>query len=166
MQNSNKMVYIDNPYKNIDQNRLIKLTDFIISYFSLSNKEISISFVNDRQMRELNKKYRNIDRTTDVLSFALSEGEDNFDDTMLGDIIISYDTAQKQAESLNHPLFIENDNLLCHSMLHLLGYDHIEISDRKIMFEQHRKILNEFYRLTEDSEYINDEWLMGENTDG
>ncbi len=91
--------------------------------------EVSVRFVDNSQIRELNKKYRNIDRETDVLSFPLGENGEydiNYDTNakMLGDIVISMEKAFEQAELYNHPLQREIGFLTVHSMLHLLGYDH------------------------------------------
>lgn len=91
--------------------------------------EVSVSFVDNAEIRELNKQFRNIDKSTDVLSFPL--GEDGLYDLnnetnayMLGDIVISLETAQKQALVYGHSLEREIGFLTVHSMLHLLGYDH------------------------------------------
>ena len=92
--------------------------------------EVSVRFVDNEQIRELNKEYRNIDRETDVLSFPLGENGvyDINHDTgakLLGDIVISMEKAMEQAELYNHPLQREIGFLTVHSMLHLLGYDHV-----------------------------------------
>ena len=91
--------------------------------------EISVTIVDDEKIHELNKKYRNVDRSTDVLSFPLgAEGKyDINNDTgaqMLGDIVISIEHAKKQAELYGHSFAREIAFLTVHSMLHLLGYDH------------------------------------------
>lgn len=91
--------------------------------------EISVKFVSDDEIHELNREYRNVDRSTDVLSFPLGENGvyDINNDTgakMLGDIVISIDHAVMQAEQYGHSLEREIGFLTVHSMLHLLGYDH------------------------------------------
>ena len=91
--------------------------------------EISVTIVDDEKIHELNKKYRNVDRSTDVLSFPLgAEGQyDINNDTgaqMLGDIVISIEHAKKQAELYGHSFDREIAFLTVHSVLHLLGYDH------------------------------------------
>lgn len=95
------------------------------------NAEVEVTFVNDEQIKEYNKEYRNIDKSTDVLSFPL--GENGVYDTnpethnkMLGDIVISIDHAISQGELYGHGLRREIGYLTVHSMLHLLGYDHID----------------------------------------
>lgn len=91
--------------------------------------EISVRFVDDEVIHALNREYRNVDRSTDVLSFPLGENGvyDINNDTgakMLGDIVISIDHAVNQAEMYGHSLEREIGFLTVHSMLHLLGYDH------------------------------------------
>ena len=105
------------------------------------NAEVSVSFVSNNEIRLLNKNYRNKDRVTDVLSFPLME-ENNVERNpetgyvLLGDIVISLETAVKQASNYGHSLEREIGFLTVHSMLHLLGYDH-ETSplDERIMRE-------------------------------
>lgn len=91
--------------------------------------EVSVTFTDDGEIRKLNREYRNIDRSTDVLSFPLGENGayDINNDTgakILGDIVISIDHAMAQAEEYGHSLDREIGFLTVHSMLHLLGYDH------------------------------------------
>lgn len=109
--------------------------------------EVSVSFVNDKEIHQLNLEHRNIDRSTDVLSFPLGE-DGNFDINhetgayLLGDIVISLETACKQAEIYGHSLEREVGFLTVHSMLHLLGYDHEESSlQERIMREKEEAIL-------------------------
>lgn len=94
-----------------------------------SNAEVSVSFVDNERIHQLNLMHRNVDRETDVLSFPL--GENGEYDTnlstgakLLGDIVISVEKAMEQAELYNHSLQREIGFLTVHSMLHLLGYDH------------------------------------------
>lgn len=91
--------------------------------------EISVTIVDDEKIHELNRQYRNIDRSTDVLSFPLGENgvyDINYDTgaKMLGDIVISIEHAFAQAERFGHSLQREIGFLTVHSLLHLLGYDH------------------------------------------
>ena len=110
--------------------------------------EVSVRFVDNEQIRELNKQYRNIDKETDVLSFPLGEnGEYDINhDTgakLLGDIVISVPKAVEQAKLYNHPLQREIGFLTVHSMLHLLGYDHVDDPEgERIMREKQNKVLN------------------------
>ncbi|MFB3787174.1 MAG: rRNA maturation RNase YbeY [bacterium] len=86
--------------------------------------ELSISLVDDESIRRLNRAYRGIDSPTDVLSFPLREGEPVGQDYALGDIVISLDTARRQATTYGHTEADEIDELIFHGFLHLAGYDH------------------------------------------
>ena len=86
----------------------------------LSRAELSILLVSDREMRRLNRRWRGKDRPTDVLSFPQDEGRS----ALLGDVVISVDTARRQAAEGATTLGREADRLLIHGLLHLLGYDH------------------------------------------
>ena len=105
-------------------------------------------FTDDKFIRTLNNKYRGIDKPTDVLSFSLQEGAikspEVESDKLLGDIIISVETAQKQADNLNHSMEKELTVLLIHGLLHLTGYDHEKDKDYKIMWEKESEILKIF----------------------
>lgn len=109
--------------------------------------EVSVSFVSNNEIKKLNRIYRNINRTTDVLSFPLmvNRKDESNDDTgivMLGDIVISLETAVKQANMYAHSLEREIGFLTVHSMLHLLGYDHEKSKlDERIMREKEESIL-------------------------
>jgi probable rRNA maturation factor len=113
--------------------------------------ELSVALVDDQEMHRLNLQYRGIDRTTDVLSFALQEAEEPLVVTelghqayplILGDVILSTETTQKQAEEHRHSFEKELDVLLIHGILHLLGYDHQIDEEALIMEELERKITN------------------------
>ncbi len=112
------------------------------------NCEISISIVDNEEMQAINKQFRAIDRPTDVLSFPLltfAEGEipdkNEKGEILLGDIIISLERAKEQAEEYGHSLKREIAFLTAHSMLHLLGYDHMEETEEKEMFRRQKEIL-------------------------
>lgn len=112
--------------------------------------EVSVTFTDNEGIRELNRKFRNIDRPTDVLSFPLfdytGESEEPPVDEfvgMLGDIVISLEQAKKQAEEFGHSFEREAAFLTVHSMLHLLGYDHEAGGDEEAdMRRRQRKILD------------------------
>ena len=87
--------------------------------------EVSVLLVDDAEMRRLNRDYRGVDRTTDVLSFALNEGEEPDPQPLfLGDIVVSVERARVQAQEAGVTLEAEMARLLVHGALHLLGYDH------------------------------------------
>lgn len=101
--------------------------------------EVSITFTDNESIREINKEYRDIDRETDVLSFPM---EDDGDEVVLGDIVISLEKAKEQSEEYGHSLDREVSFLTVHSTLHLLGYDHeTSEEDEKIMFGKQEEIL-------------------------
>ena len=102
--------------------------------------EISISIVDNVEIRLLNREYRNIDKETDVLSFPLN---DEFGDIpMLGDIIISGEKALEQSIEYGHSLIREMAYLTVHSMFHLMGYDHMVDEDKAIMRNKEKKVMN------------------------
>lgn len=108
--------------------------------------EVSLMFTDDETIHEMNREYRGIDRPTDVLSFALEEGEEEEiyggpEENLLGDIIISVETAARQAEEYGHSVEREMAFLALHGMLHLLGYDHMEEEERQQMRAQEEAIL-------------------------
>ena len=109
--------------------------------------EVDMTLVDDAAIHELNRTYRGIDRPTDVLSFALDEGEEEpeVDDDeiehLLGDVIISAPTAVRQGEEYGHGLEREMTYLAVHGMLHLLGYDHMEEKDKLIMRKREEEVL-------------------------
>lgn len=106
------------------------------------NYEISLSFVSEAEIRKLNSDYRDKDSVTDVLSFPL---DDDFaiQTNLLGDIIICCKRAIEQAKEYNHSIKREIVYLVVHSMFHLLGYDHIDESDRIIMRNKEKSALKE-----------------------
>jgi len=101
--------------------------------------EVDITIVDDEEIHQLNRDYRNVDRPTDVLSFALDEDDEDEPELLegqlhlLGDIIISAETATRQAEEFSHGLEREIVYLAVHGLLHLLGYDHMVEEDKVIM---------------------------------
>ena len=110
---------------------------------------VSVTLVDNRYIHRINKKYRGIDRPTDVISFAFLDGDDYdkvlFNEGMvaLGDIYISTEKAQEQAEEYHHSLKRELSFLFVHGLLHLLGYDHMKKEDEEVMFSLQEKILKE-----------------------
>ncbi len=110
--------------------------------------ELSLVITNNRKMRQLNRKFRGIDRTTDVLSFALTEDNTPFpmppdSPLYLGEVIISYPQAVKQAEEYHHPVPKEIALLIIHGVLHLLGYDHEEPEQERRMRALEERILSQ-----------------------
>ena len=109
--------------------------------------EVSIVLANDEYIHALNREYRGKDCPTDVLSFALNEGEDpevlnGPEEVLLGDIIISIETATRQAEEYGHSLERELAYLTVHGILHLLGYDHMIEEDKQEMRGEEEHVLS------------------------
>lgn len=115
--------------------------------------EVSITFVSNEKIKEINREYRDKDAVTDVISFAVEDEDDIFmqldmEDVSfprdLGDIFISYDRAVEQAKDYAHSVDRELGFLLVHGFLHLNGFDHMTESDEKTMFGLQEEILNEY----------------------
>ena len=108
--------------------------------------EFSVIIVDNKRIHEINKEYREIDRPTDVISFALEDNEEiEFDHyRVLGDIYISIDKVREQAKEYGHSEKRELAFLTIHGFLHLLGYDHMKPEEEKIMFAKQEEILNGF----------------------
>ena len=109
---------------------------------------VSVTFVDNKYIHKINKKYRQIDRPTDVISFAFLDSENNYDTILysqgvviLGDIYISIEKAKEQAIEYQHSLHRELCFLFVHGLLHLLGYDHMNEEDEKEMFALQDQIL-------------------------
>ena len=156
-------IYIENesdiklniPYRKIIEDSINLSLDFEKVPYEC---EISVTIVDDERIHEINKEFREIDRSTDVLSFPLNEFEkaadwQNFDEDkasfnydtgelMLGDIILSAEHIIKQANEYGHTRKRELAFLVIHSILHLLGYDHITKEDEEEMFSRQRQILD------------------------
>lgn len=105
------------------------------------NFEVSVSFVTNKEIRELNKIYRNVDSDTDVLSFPMDDEEDPEGVIMLGDVILSTQKIIEQAQYFGHSLEREMIYLTVHSMLHLLGYDHITDDEKEEMRDREKAVM-------------------------
>ena len=104
--------------------RLARSARRLLRALGLDRAELSVLLVSDREMRRLNRHWRGRDRPTDVLAFAQGEGPAAAPDGLLGDVVISVDTARSQAAERGETLGREGERLLIHGLLHLLGYDH------------------------------------------
>ena len=109
--------------------------------------ELSLRLTSDRQMQQYNQQYRNLDRPTDVLAFAALELDMSLPEEMdepiyLGDIIISLDTAQRQAKEQNHSLSMELAWLSSHGLLHLLGWDHTDDNSLQVMLAKQSELIH------------------------
>lgn len=120
---------------------LIEIANVVYSELKLKGElYFDCSFVNLEQIHKINKQYRNIDKPTDVISFALNEYDNTIN--LLGEIYICYEKILQQAIEYHHSFKREICFLFTHGLLHILGYDHMNEEDEKIMFDLQDKILN------------------------
>ena len=129
----------------IDEKLLYKDANYALEYEKVSNAVLNIIIVDNEYIHKINRKYRGVDRETDVISFAL-EDDDTFVKLpirVLGDIYISIDRVKSQALEYGHSETREISFLTVHGILHLLGYDHMKEEDEKIMFNKQDNILSD-----------------------
>ena len=143
------MVYISN-YSIVDEfgynedySYLEDLINLALNHLKVDGV-FTITFIDDELMHEINLKYRGIDRTTDVISFAFNDQEDNFvsEINVLGDIFVSIPKMKAQALEYGHSEKRELSFLVIHGLLHLLGYDHMNPEDEKVMFGLQEEVLS------------------------
>lgn len=154
IENNQEKVMVDN-----DLNELIRKAIGAVLDFEdfQEDVEISITLVNNEQIKEINKEYREKDAVTDVLSFPMLNfdehrnivdeyniGDYNYDDELLllGDIVLSLERAKEQAQEYGHSFEREVGFLTVHSMFHLLGYDHQDDADERIMRDKEKQVLD------------------------
>ncbi|WP_160686183.1 rRNA maturation RNase YbeY [Clostridium sp. C2-6-12] len=161
------MIYTDNRQKKLEVteefiSKLIEVINFALKEEEVNIEcEISLLFVDNEEIKAINKETRGIDRETDVLSFPMLEYEDkkvfkeiykdykfspvDFDgeELVLGDIVLSLEKALEQSREFNHSYEREASYLVVHSVLHLLGYDHMEDDEKSVMRSREEEILNQ-----------------------
>jgi len=140
----NMFEIINNTDKEIKEiNKLEEYIKFIVDKLNVSKAIFNIIFVSNEEIHEINKEYRNTDRVTDVISFALEDNEEEVFKSyrLLGDIYIAIDVAYDQAIEYNHSREREVCFLATHGLLHLLGYDHMTILEEKEMFSKQEELL-------------------------
>lgn len=133
-----KLLYTDEENSSLTYEFFIGIAEAVFKHLDMeeNNYEISLLITDDETIHQLNKEYRQKDRPTDVLSFPMD------DEVMLGDIVISLDTAKNQAQEREIGLDRETAFLFIHGLLHLLGYDHeTSVEDEKEMFALQEEIL-------------------------
>ena len=138
---------INNTEKEIDEiNKLKDYIPFIVDKLNVKEGIFNIIFVSNEEIHEINKNFRNTDRVTDVISFALEDNEEEAFKSyrLLGDIYIAIDVAYDQAIEYNHSREREVCFLVTHGLLHLLGYDHMTIEEEKEMFSKQEELLNAY----------------------
>lgn len=150
---------VDDEYDDLDVERwLPALADRVLQSEQIDGAELSVLITDDETVRWLNRRYRGYDETTDVLSFGLSElAKPATDDEepatdfvlppgasrQLGEVVISYPTAQRQAQEHGRPEEMELAHLLIHGILHLLGHDHYEPEEERVMRACEEQLLGE-----------------------
>ena len=119
--------------------------EYLFNYMNIKDAVMSVIIVDNNEIHKINKEYRGIDRETDVISFALEEGE-TIDEPVktLGDIYISIDKVYEQAKEYGHSIKRELFFLVTHGFLHLLGYDHMNKDDEEKMFKLQEEILDSY----------------------
>jgi probable rRNA maturation factor len=135
-------VLVKKRVRGVESKLLSKIAHRALEVLGLNNAELSIVLVSDAQIKRLNKLYRNKDKPTDVLSFPIGEKVNGW--LILGDVVISVDTAKRQAKELGCSLEEELKRLLVHGLVHLLGYDHeLGGEEEKKFFELEEFVLRE-----------------------
>ena len=144
----NKVEIFNQLYEEIKELETVKeVLEYALKKENLNNHEFNVIIVDNNYIHELNKNYRNIDRETDVITFALEDDDkviSEGDTILLGDIYISLDKAKSQALEYGHSFLREICFLAVHGFYHLLGYDHQNEEEEKVMFAKQEAVLNEF----------------------
>ncbi len=143
----NKIEIVNETKEEIKELKIVKkVLQKAMEKEKLENTSFNLIIVDNEYIKYLNKNYRNIDRETDVITFAL-EDEDSVivptDERILGDIYISLDRAKTQSDEYGHSLLRELSFLAVHGFYHLLGYDHMTKEDEEVMFAKQEEVLKE-----------------------
>ncbi|MBU3159135.1 rRNA maturation RNase YbeY [Clostridium frigoris] len=162
------MILIDNRQNKIEVTKELEtVIKDVIEYTLIEEKlfvdnEVSVIFIDNEEIRKINKKHREIDKITDVLSFPMLNYPENkvfkevyinykfdqsdlYDDKLvIGDVALSLEKSKEQSEEFGHSFIRECAYLTVHSVLHLLGYDHMEETQKKVMRKREEEILNNF----------------------
>lgn len=130
-----------------DMDAVRRAVETVGRLYGAEEAEVSVTLTDDANIHVLNREYRGVDRPTDVLSFALMESEEpeiiGGASEVLGDLVISLERVQVQAEEYGHSALRELSFLTVHGMLHLLGYDHMEEDERLEMETEQRHVMEE-----------------------
>ena len=152
------MIYVENKTRGtgLDARAFAGVVERLLAAIGERGSSVSLTFVRDPEMRELNREHRGKDAPTDVLSFPLfapdafdrsgetqptpRQGDVSEPERMLGDIVVSVDTARRQADEYDATLAREVQRLLIHAVLHLAGHDHLEAGERAVMEAEERRL--------------------------
>ena len=138
---------INNTSKKIEElNYLENYIKYVVKKEKIDNAIFNIIFVENEEIHKLNLEYRGVDRITDVISFALEDNNKIKEQEIriLGDIYIAIDVAYEQAKNYGHSKIREICFLATHGILHLLGYDHMDEEEEKIMFKRQKELLESY----------------------
>jgi len=125
----------------LDEKTVDNMLRAIEADLDIGDVTVSVAFVEGDRIRQLNKEYRDKDKVTDVLSFPYPEGQMTQNGEVVGEVVVCYAQAKRQAEEVGHSVRDEVVFLLVHGILHVFGYDHVEEDDRDIMFPLQERIL-------------------------
>lgn len=136
------MIYYRNDVRRsgVDGRSLVATAERLLAAIGQRESAISLSLIGDGAMRELNRNYRGKDAATDVLSFPMEHAPAPDAERLLGDVVISVDTAARQATEYDATLQRELYRLLIHGLLHLLGHDHVRAAERRVMEREERRL--------------------------
>ena len=137
------MIYYRNDTRGggVDGRALVATAKRLLGAVGEEGSSLSLSLVSDAAIRELNRDHRGKDKPTDVLSFSqIENGGVAGGERLLGDVVISIETARRQAAEYDAPLQRELYRLLIHGLLHLLGHDHIKAAERRVMEAEERRL--------------------------
>lgn len=125
----------------VDGRQLVATAKMLLHAIGRDDASLSLALVNDAAIRALNREYRGKDTATDVLSFPLDDSPAvQRGEVLLGDVVISVDTARRQAADYDAPLQRELYRLLIHGILHLFGHDHVRAAERRVMEREERRL--------------------------
>jgi probable rRNA maturation factor len=124
----------------VDARALKATAKSLLAAVGEADSSISLTLVDDETIRDLNREHRGKDKATDVLSFPLEPSHDDVPERLLGDVVISVDTARRQAADYDAPLQREMYRLLIHGLLHVLGHDHEEAGERAEMEAEEKRL--------------------------
>lgn len=140
-------VYIDNRQDKVEiEDDILEVIEKVVKEVLIFEDEsleceVSVSFVDNEEIKGLNRDYRGVDKETDVLSFPMDDEFSVEGPLLLGDIIISLEKALEQSKDFGHSLYREISYLTAHSMFHLLGYDHMNEEEKNIMREKEKEVM-------------------------
>ena len=136
------MIYYRNEVRRsgVDGRALVATAQRLLNALGKRGATLSLTLVNDDAIRLLNREYRGKDASTDVLSFPLDGPADGEVEALLGDVVISVDTARRQSAEYAAPLQRELYRLLIHGLLHLVDYDHATVAQRRVMRREERRL--------------------------